>query len=389
MHVLMIGLDSRLVHGGDGSARQRHVQYAAQIDRLTAIAYSGRGFGSPTTHTDHFTAIPTNSFSKPSFLLDAYRLASQIIQQHPVDLITTQDPFSTGLVGLLLRNRYRIPLLVQNHSYFFGNRAWMDEHPIRNRALHAIGGYVVRHADAYRTVNQQERETYLQRGGQPERVFTIPVAVASERFAEPVAPERLAALRAKLGLAADNKVIIWVGYPVKFKRVPVLLQAFQQVLKEDPKARLMLVGDMSASLDDLDAISQQLGIDHAVLTPGLIVHDDLPAYYQLASLYAHTSSYEGLPRVLSEAASAGLPIVGMDCVGVRDIIEDSETGYLVPDLAFDTMAQRILALLHAPSIAAKMGAAGQQQVLTRYHVDTNAAAIVDSWRRAVALGLRA
>ncbi|MBN1963364.1 MAG: glycosyltransferase, partial [Anaerolineae bacterium] len=220
------------------------------------------------------------------------------------------------------------------------------------------------------------------------RVLTLPVAVASARFEQDASPEAVAALRERLGLEPQQRVIIWVGYPVAFKRVPMLLEVFKLVAAQEPDARLLLVGDMRKAAEDLGALAGESGIADRVLMPGLVPHADLPAYYALASVYAHTSSYEGLPRVLSEAASAGLPLVGMDCVGVRDLIEDGVNGYLVPDLDRAGMAARLVDLLRSPERAQAMGAQGRQTVLAQYNVADNAARVVESWRRAVELGLR-
>ena len=56
--------------------------------------------------------------------------------------------------------------------------------------------------------------------------------------------------------------------------------------------------------------------------PGQVGHADLPALYQIATVYAHSSNYEGFGVVLAEAAAAGLPVVSTDTDGAREIVED-------------------------------------------------------------------
>ena len=187
MHVLMISLDSRLATQPESNSVQRHRDYAARAGSLTIVVYTPPGAGGPREHSEHLTVIPTNSASRFTFVPDAIRIAGRVIQHAPPDLITTQDPFSTGLVGWLLRGRGDAPLLVQNHCYFIDNDAWLQEKPIKNHLFNTLGKFISERADIYRTVNAHERETYLARGGSDERVFTQPLGTVSADFTQPSA----------------------------------------------------------------------------------------------------------------------------------------------------------------------------------------------------------
>jgi glycosyltransferase involved in cell wall biosynthesis len=385
----MISLDSALAANPHGDARLRHREYAARAGRLTIVVYTPRIAPPPSTREagSELTILPTNSRSRATFALDALRLAMQASKEAQPDLITTQDPFISGLVGWWLRGRLRAPLLVQNHSYFIDNPAWIAESPVRNRAFNGLGKFIICRADTYRTCNQQERETYLKLGGALERVFTFPLGTASEAFAVPVPPERLQALRERLGLQAHHKVVLWVGTPHKVKRVPLLLRVFQRVAQAEPDARLLLIGDMSRSADDLPTFIKQMGLRELVILPGVVQHDDLPAYYQLVQVCALTSIYEGLPRVLGEAGAAGLPVVAFDVVGVRDIVRSGETGTLVPDMDIEGMAQRILSLLNDPDLARHLGMKARGVALREYNVASNVEAVIAAWQKTIELGM--
>lgn len=384
-HVLMFSLDSAVASQPQGDARRRHLVYAERIGQLTIIVCTPRGAGGALQPSPHLTILPSNSRHKLTFFFDALRLARAVPH---VDLITAQEPFLTGLVGVWLRWRRRVPLLVQNHSYFFGNSAWLAEKPLRNRILSAIGSFVVRRADMYRTVNRRERDRYIEAGGDERRVVALPLGTASAAFAAPVDADALAALREQLGLQPQHKVMIWVGYPVALKRVPLLMQVFRCVADPDPDARLLLVGDLSQSPDDLPALAQTLGIAGRVIMPGAVLHNQLPLYYALASVYVHASLYEGVPRVLFEASAAGLPLVATQAAGVDEVIEDGVNGYLVPTHDVDGMAARILALLRDPALARHMGDAARTIAFERYDADRYAEQWVGVWEQAVALGMR-
>jgi glycosyltransferase involved in cell wall biosynthesis len=390
-HVLMLSLDSSLAARQEGDAFQRHRAYGMRWGErhpggwLTIITYT-RADNLQPIRQDNLTILPTNSRRAPLFPLDAMRLGEQA--EKPVGLIVAQDPFTTGLAGLWLRARLGAPLLVQNHSYFFGNPEWVKEHPVRNRALLAMGRVVRAQADFYRAVNNEECSAYLRAGGKPERAVMLPLGTASERFAALPDPDALARKRADLGILPDDRVILWVGYPVAFKRVPLLFEAFKRALKVEPRARLVLIGDMARAPVDLAALASDMGIADRVRLHGPVLHADLPLYYALGHVYAHTSSYEGMPRVLFEASAAGLPLVGMDAVGVRDVIEDGVNGYLVSHGDTEAMAARLVTLLGDPETARRLGGAAREKALSRFHASRTLESWLDVWDRAIALGMR-
>lgn len=386
MRVLMISLDTALATQPTGDSRRRHLGYAELAGHLTIVVYTPAGVGGEFAPSSSLLIYPTNSRHKLTFVVDSIRVASRAARMQPFDLIVTQDPFSTGLIGVWLRRRLRVPLLVQNHSFIFGNDAWLAEKPLRNTLLRALGAFVVRRADMYRTVNRKERENYLAAGGSRRRSIALPLGTASAEFAQPVDEVELAQLRASLGLLPIHRIVLWVGYPVAFKRLAVLFKVFRQVAEAEPNAHLLLIGDMSVAPQDLRALARDEGIADRVTMHGPVPHDQLPLYYALGDVYVHTSAYEGVPRVLFEASAAGLPLVGMDAVGVDEVIEDGVNGYLAPSLDIDGMAGRIVALLGNPALAHQMGSAARSRAFERYDAGRYAEQWVGVWRKAVEMG---
>ncbi|MEO8393353.1 MAG: glycosyltransferase [Chloroflexota bacterium] len=384
----MISLDTSLATQPESDARHRHLAYAERAGRLTIVVYTPRGVGAAINPSRELTILPTNSRSKLTFAFDAIRQVNHALRTHPIDLITTQDPFLTGLIGVWLRRRLHVPLLVQNHSYFIGNEAWIAESPLRNSLLHQLAKFTVRQADMYRTVNRKERENYLAMGGSHHRSVALPLGTASPSFAQPVDEKELATLRAGLGLLPIHKVVLWVGYPHTVKRMPLLFKVFRRVAAAEPNAQLLLIGDMSYSPQDLRALARDEGIADRVTMHGPVIHGELPLYYALGDVYVHTSAYEGVPRVMFEASAAGLPLVGMSAVGVDEVIEDGVNGYLAPDMDIDGMAGRIVSLLRSPVQAHAMGLTARKVAFERYDAERYIETWVEIWERAVELGMK-
>lgn len=390
-HILMFSIDSSLAEAGSASWG-RHSAYAAaladaagQDSRITIITKPS-GAGRTVSESAHLTVVTTRSRSNTVYLADAVRLAREQVRGR-VDLVTSQDPFASGAAAWWTARGRGSPFMLQNFSTFYDNPAWLNESPLRNRALIALARFLRTQADFYRVSNRVEYDSYLTAGGDPRRCAILPVSTATAAFSS-AAPEAVAAARLALGVDEQTPLVLWVGHPVGFKRIPILFAIFRRVLERMSAARLALVGDMTRSPDDLAALAQSHGIDHALTMLGPVAHEALPAYYAAGWVYVHTSSYEGVPRVLMEASAAGLPLVGIDAPGIDPILRDGVNGCLIPENEgmSEAFAARVVELLTDRDRARSMGAAGQRIALEEFSAEAYTGRLVKLWLDAIALG---
>src|SRR5690606_30355771 len=286
----MISLDSSLLGDPHGNTVTRHIAYAERVGQISVIVYNPASAPKTVTHlSDRLTVYPTNVPTPYLFPFVAFWRGVRVHRRQRADLITTQDPFATGLIGLLLKWALRIPLNVQSHSHFFENPDWVAERPLRNRALLTIGKFVVKRADTLRVLSEREKMICVRLGVAPRRIIVLTAPTDVGSFAPPVAPERIAELRRGLGIAPDAPVLLWVGLPTHAKNVDLLLEAYCAVCATHPQARLVMVGAF-AGRPDFARRAQAKG----VILPGRVDYASLPAYYQMAALYVHSSRYEGV-----------------------------------------------------------------------------------------------
>lgn len=150
-------------------------------------------------------------------------------------------------------------------------------------------------------------------------------------------------LREQLGLGA-SEVVITVSRMTRQKGIATLLQAAALVHRVRPNARVVLVGPRES--EGPLAISQAEVERHAPYVIATGPRSDVPALLRLADVFAFPTEYrEGVPRVLLEAALAGLPIVSTSMPGCCEVVDDGRSGYLVPPRAPDLLAARIVDLL--------------------------------------------
>jgi glycosyltransferase involved in cell wall biosynthesis len=386
VNVLMIGLgDAGLDKPGSEPVR-RHLEYARRIGGHIDLVVDSRvgGITEFGTLTVHRTG--TGRFQFP---LAAYRMARAAAEKHPPDLITTQDPFATALAGLWLRRVLRRPLLVQNHSCFLFNPYWIGERPVLFRVYHALARYALPRADAWRVVNTAERDIYIRRLGLPgDRVRVLPVPCDLAVFSKRRAANAVADIRNRWRLPPGAPVIAWAGRPVRFKRLPLLFQAFAGIREKNPRARLLVAGWRDLAQEDLDRAVREFQLGDTVTWTGELAPSELADMYNLADVFLYTSIYEGFGRVLVEAGAAGLPVVATATAGARDIVDENRTGFLVSIEDASALVRRACDLLSDPELRRKLGNAAQESVPVKFSPEKMFDGIVSQWRETASAAMR-
>ena len=108
---------------------------------------------------------------------------------------------------------------------------------------------------------------------------------------------------------------------------------------------------------------------------------DVPRLVHAFDVFAMSSSTEGLPLVVPEAMAAGLPIVSTAVGGIPNVVEDGETGLLVPvDEA--ALAAALARLEQDRELARAMGARAREVALARYSHDRMVDAYLELYRQA-------
>lgn len=171
-----------------------------------------------------------------------------------------------------------------------------------------------RYADAIVTLTLKDREMYLANFACKPKVCAIPNFLTLEIKSNPH--------------LKSNKVALAVGRFTEQKGFDRLINIWSKLPPHVQDWRLDIVGDGEdeAILNGLIA-DRKLNNVHLIKTTS-----NIEEHYEQASIYLMTSRWEGLPMVLIEAQSYGLPILSYDCLtGPRDVVRNGRNGYLIPD----------------------------------------------------------
>lgn len=152
----------------------------------------------------------------------------------------------------------------------------------------------------------------------------------------------------------DHKRAIAIGRYSYQKGFDYLIDAWAIVNHFHPEWTLDIIGD-GEWLNRLQHQIDEHKLNHSVRLKSPTSH--IEQEYKAASLLVMSSRYEGLPMVLLEAQSFGLPIVSFACkCGPKDILTDGKDGFLVSEKNIPMLADRILALIEDEGLRKRMGA---------------------------------
>jgi D-inositol-3-phosphate glycosyltransferase len=239
------------------------------------------------------------------------------------------------------------------------NRARITEHEsiARIDAERAVA------ASADRIVVASEHERELLRafyGVSAERVAVVPCGVDLDLFS-PIEKE---VARRKLGVAAGDHVILFVGRIEPLKGIDILISVAAQLHEDENFIVLIVGGDSRASSEiaQLRAQAEQLGVDHHIAFVGAVEHSQLPLYYNAADVCVVPSYYESFGLVAVESMACGTPVVASRVGGLTTTVQDGETGYLIPWRCPEPFAERLELLLDNDELRASFGRAGRLAV---------------------------
>jgi len=195
------------------------------------------------------------------------------------------------------------------------------------------------------TENEKE-ELVLRYGASPETISVVPCGVNLELF-QPMDKETA---KQRLGFD-DDKIILFVGRIEPLKGIERLLRAMSR-LQNRHRLRLVIIGGDDHSqyeMERLQRLSRTLHIQDSVTFLGLIKQEELPCFYSAANACVVPSYYESFGLVALESLACGTPVVAANVGGIKSIIQQGETGYVVEDNTPRHLADKIALLLSKPS----------------------------------------
>jgi glycosyltransferase involved in cell wall biosynthesis len=296
------------------------------------------------------------------------------------------DPWhdALALVELIRLCRKVRPHIVHAHSSKMGVlgrlAAWLARVPVRVLTVHGW---------SFAAYNGLARSVFLWIERLMRPLTTMVVCVAEATRQEGLAagtcdPQRTVVIHNAVAVRTFRPTsrrggtveVVGVGRFAYPKDFTTLLDALTLVAAP---CRVRLAGDGPALPTVASALARN-GLSHRVELLG--ARADVPNLLARSEVFVLSSRSEGFPVSVLEAMAAGLPVVATDVGGVREAVEDGETGFLVPAADSEALAGALERLLVDGELRRRLGAAGRARALSRFDVSHYRAAYGELyWQR--------
>lgn len=266
----------------------------------------------------------------------------------------------SGLVGNILSQRWRTPMVSNFHTLGelkLKARAGENEPEKRLTAER----HIMANADLLIATTRHERAAMNDIYNiEPTGVAVIPCGVDTNLFR----PLDMEECKKRINLH-NKRVILFVGRIEPLKGLDLLLQAVAQVENQE-NLRLVIVGGRKENYEEisrLQVLAETLGVESITQFKGAVPQDQLPIYYNAADICLLPSYYESFGLVALEAQSCGTPVIASRVGGLPTIVQDNETGYLIPWHCPEPFAEHLEMLLQNEPLRHAMGQAGRRRAL--------------------------
>lgn len=199
----------------------------------------------------------------------------------------------------------------------------------------------------------------------PARISVVEPGVDLSTFQ----PIERAEARRNIGYGAGH-LLLFVGRLERLKGAEVAIRALALLRGRQSELRLIVLGEDArngaasvgeeSEMERLKAIAAELGVRDRVDFLGSVAHHELPYFYSAADVCVMPSYSESFGLVALEAQACGLPVVGFAASGLRSVVRDGASGFLLGTHDPAAYAEQIGRLLADPLLARQMGRQGRE-----------------------------
>lgn len=196
------------------------------------------------------------------------------------------------------------------------------------------------------------------------RTSCIENAVDTARFAPRA---RDAVLADRLGISTTDVVALHAAQIKPIKRPLDIVRSAAIALRHAPEMLWLVIGE-GKSLDEMTALTQELGVARRFRFVPFVDNDLMPSYLSCADLVLMPSDREGMSRVYLEALACGKALVASDIAGAREVVVQGETGLLHRKGDVEHLAEQTVRAARDPALRETLGRRGRARVVERHDI---------------------
>ncbi|EMC03597.1 glycosyltransferase family 4 protein [Streptococcus mutans] len=273
-------------------------------------------------------SVPFISFTDRRIVYRGLFESYKIAKTYKLDIIHTQTEFSLGILGKMVGKALRIPVIHTYHTQYedyvryIANgkliRPSMVKYIVRG-FLNDLDGVICPSRIALNLLDGYSVKI-------PKRI--IPTGIDLREYERPdISQEDIAKLREKWAIASDETVLLSLSRVSYEKNIQSLLANMPKILSNNPKVKLLIVGD-GPYLEELKEQAQDLAVMDNVIFTGMVSHNETALYYKAADFFISASTSETQGLTYAESLASGKPIIAQSNPYLDDLITDKMFGTL-------------------------------------------------------------
>jgi glycosyltransferase involved in cell wall biosynthesis len=291
-------------------------------------------------HTIASVSLPTYADYRISPPIS--RSASRTFETFAPEVVHAHSPFSLGWIGLRCARRAGIPIIATYHTVLPELLVYL---PIpllrRTRLAKALTwkytALFYNRADLVTAPSAEIAKALQRHHGKEAAVLSNPVRFnLFNRFAETPRPD-------------DVFRLVFFGRVSFEKNIDVMIETLRILCERGRNAELWIIGSGPAETSLRQRV-RQLNLAERVVFHGALRQESLAQAVAQCHCMATASTIENQPLTIPEAMAAGLPCVGVDCMGIPGLVKNGENGFLFPPFEPGAAADRIEGLIDSAEL---------------------------------------
>jgi glycosyltransferase involved in cell wall biosynthesis len=251
----------------------------------------------------------------------------RILEKLEIDVIHCQHPNLLGWQARRWAKKKKVPLVFTWHTLydqythfvpFFIPKKFSIWWTIKNAVNYA------NKADQVIIPTESIKKIIQEWGVKNENIIAIPTGVNSQQLDDYDG----IGIRNKFEIKNDEILLVLLTRLTQEKNIEFLFRAVIEVLRNNAKVKFLACGDGDL-LEVMKNIVKKNNVEDQVIFAGFVPNDVKKNYYAAGDIFVFASKSETQGMIISEAMYCGLPVVAIDATGVRDMVKNDETGFLV------------------------------------------------------------
>lgn len=308
-----------------------------------------------------------------------YNNIDSFVEKYKIEIIHVHD-LPLVKTGLIVARKHKIPIIADLHeNYPEALKEWRKApHPPYLKLLHSFTSPSRFTRMALTILPKVDHIIAVIDEG--KKIYSLDYQISDDRITTIMNTEDLnyydsISIHQKIvNKYANNFVMLYVGGFGPHRGIETAINALPEIIDKIPHAKLLLVGgggspEYAITIHDL---CKKLKLENNIEFTGWVNFNHVPSYIACSSVCliphlasGHTNST--IPHKLFQYMAMKKPIITTDCLPLKRIVEETNSGIVVPSGISSSMAQAVITLFNNPNMVIQYGENGRKAVETKYN----------------------